>query len=462
MNSQPPAFCNPHASLPRKRGRLGWGLRAAVALAALVVFAAPALATTIERVVSPGGIEAWLVHEPAVPLIAMDFAFVGGAVQDPAGKGGTANLAASLLDEGAGDFDSKTFHDRLERKAVEMAFQAERDTLRGSLRTLTENRDEAFEDLRLALTAPRFDASDVEINRAQLLSMLRRATTSPTEIASLRWWQTAFPGHPYGHPVGGTLETVPAITVDDLKDYTRRTLARANLKVAIVGDIDAETAKTMLDRVFGALPAQPELKPVAAVSPQGLGKRIVIKLDVPQAVVTFGGLGIARKDPDFMAAYIVNHILGGGSFSSRLYQEVREKRGLAYSVYDSLVWLNHAALFLGGTATRADRAEETLDIIQKEIHRLAETGPTADELAKAKAYLNGSFALNLDTSSKIAGLLVQLQLDDLGIDYFTRRPEMISAVTLDDARRVAKRLLDGGLLVTVAGRPEGIVSTSAD
>ena len=462
MNSQPPAFCNPHASLPRKRGRLGWGLRAAVALAALVVFAAPALATTIERVVSPGGIEAWLVHEPAVPLIAMDFAFVGGAVQDPAGKGGTANLAASLLDEGAGDFDSKTFHDRLERKAVEMAFQAERDTLRGSLRTLTENRDEAFEDLRLALTAPRFDVSDVEINRAQLLSMLRRATTSPTEIASLRWWQTAFPGHPYGHPVGGTLETVPAITVDDLKDYTRRTLARANLKVAIVGDIDAETAKTMLDRVFGALPAQPELKPVAAVSPQGLGKRIVIKLDVPQAVVTFGGLGIARKDPDFMAAYIVNHILGGGSFSSRLYQEVREKRGLAYSVYDSLVWLNHAALFLGGTATRADRAEETLDIIQKEIHRLAETGPTADELAKAKAYLNGSFALNLDTSSKIAGLLVQLQLDDLGIDYFTRRPEMISAVTLDDARRVAKRLLDGGLLVTVAGRPEGIVSTSAD
>ncbi len=254
----------------------------------------------------------------------------------------------------------------------------------------------------------------------------------------------------------------PAITADDLKDYTRRTLARANLKVAVVGDIDAETVKTMLDRVFGALPAQPELKPVAAITPQGLGKRIVVKLDVPQAVVAFGGPGIARKDPDFMAAFIVNHILGGGSFSSRLYQEVREKRGLAYSVYDSLVWLNHAALFLGGTATRADHAEETLDIIQKEIHRLAESGPTADELAKAKAYLNGSFALNLDTSSKIAGLLVQLQLDDVGIDYFTRRPQMISAVTLEDARRVAKRLLDAGLLVTVAGRPEGLASTSAD
>ena len=434
----------------------------AVAIVALPLYAAPALATTIERVVSPGGIEAWLVREPAIPMIAVDFAFVGGAVQDPAGKAGTANLVASLLDEGAGDLDSKTFHARLERKAIELGFQAERDTLRGMLRTLTENRDEAFEDLRLAVTAPRFDQTDVEIIRAQILSTLRRAATSPADIANLRWWQTAFADHPYGRPVDGTLESVPAIGVDDLKDYTRRVLARANLKVSVVGDIDAEAVKSMLDRVFGALPAQPELKPVATVSPQGLGRRIVIKLDVPQAVMAFGGPGIARKDPDFMAAYIVNHILGGGTFSSRLFREVREKRGLAYSVSDSLVWLDHSALFLGGTATRADRAGETLELIDKEIRRLAENGPTADELAKAKAYLNGAFALNLDTSSKIAALLVQLQCDGLGIDYFARRPEMINTVTLDDARRVAKRLLDGGLLVTVVGRPEGLASTSAD
>jgi zinc protease len=434
--------------------------RAVVALLALPLLAATALATTIERVVSPGGIEAWLVHEPAVPMIAIDFAFVGGAAQDAPGKGGTASLVASLLDEGAGDLDAKTFHARLERKAIELGFQAERDTLRGTLRTLTENKDEAFEYLRLAVTQPRFDQSDVEVIRAQMLSMLRRATTSPTDIANLRWWQVAFADHPYGRPVNGTLESVPTVTIADLKDYTHRVLARENLKVAVVGDIDAETVKVMLDRVFGGLPAQPELKPVANVSPQGLGRRIVVKVDVPQAVVAFGGPGIARKDPDFMAAYIVNHILGGGAFSSRLYQEVREKRGLAYSVYDSLVWLNHSALFLGGTATRADRAGETLDVIDKEIHRLANEGPTADELAKAKAYLNGSFVLNLDTSSKIAALLVQLQLDGLGIDYFTRRPEMINGVTLEDARRVAKRMLDSGMLVTVAGRPEGIASTS--
>ena len=435
------------------------GRRLAIAAVALLALGGPSFATTIERVVSPLGIEAWLVREPAVPLIAVDFAFVGGAVQDPAGKAGTATLAASLLDEGAGDLDSKAFHDRLERKAVELSFAAERDSIRGSLRTLTENRDEAFDDLRLALTAPRFDAADVEVNRAQLMSLVRRQTTSPTDIANRRWWEAAFVGHPYGRPVYGTLESLPTITIDDLKSYTHRVLARDNLKIAVVGDIDAATVKVMLDRVFGALPAKAELSPVAAASPQGLGRRILIKLDVPQAVLTFGGPGIARKDPDFMAAYIVNHILGGGSFSSRLYQEVREKRGLAYSVYDNLVWLNHAALFLGATATRADRAAETLDLIEKEIHRLAESGPTAAELAKAKAYLNGSFALNLDTSSKIAALLVQLQLDDIGIDYFTRRPVLIDTVTLDDARRVAKRLLDNGLLVTMVGGPQGAAST---
>jgi zinc protease len=397
-----------------------------------------------------------------VPLIAVDFAFVGGAIQDPAGKAGTANLVASALDDGAGEFDSKAFHNRLERKAVELSFRAERDYIRGGMRTLSENRDEAFDLLRLSLTAPRFDAADVEIDRAQIMSLIRRATTSPGEIANRRWWETAFQGHPYGRPVNGTLESVPTVSVDDLKAYAHRVLARQNLKIAVVGDIDAETLKPLLDRVFGALPEKSDLVPVENVAPQGLGRRIVIKLDVPQAVVDFGGPGIARKDPDFMAAYIVNNILGGGSFSSRLYHEVREKRGLAYSVSDNLVWLNHSTLFLGGTATRADRTGETLEVIEKEIHRLAESGPTAAELAEAKNYLNSSFALNLDTSSKIASLLVQLQLDDLGIDYFAKRPALIGAVTLEDAKRVAKRLLDGGLLVTVVGKPEGVASTTAN
>jgi zinc protease len=432
---------------------------AATIAATSIMFAASAGATTIERVVSPGGIEAWLVHERAVPLIAVEFAFVGGAVQDPPGKAGTAALTASLLDAGAGDLDSTAFSDRLERKAIQMNFSAQRDTIHGALRTLTENRDDAFELLRLAVTVPRFDAKDVEISRAQILSLLRRETTSPTDIASRRWWETAFEGHPYGRPVNGTSETVSAISIADLKSYAHRVLARQNLKIAVVGDIDAETLKVLLDRSFGALPEKPELYPIANVAPRGLGRRIEVSLDVPQTVVDFGGPGIARQDPDFMAAYLINHILGGGSTDSRLYQEVREKRGLAYSVSDSLVWLDHAAVMLGGTATRADRAGETVDLIEKETRHFAEDGPTAGELVEAKRYLNSAFVLNLDSSTKIAALLVQLELDGFGTDYFSRRTAMIEAVTLDDARRVAKRLLDKGLLVTVVGKPQGFVSS---
>jgi zinc protease len=432
---------------------------AATIAATSIMFAASAGATTIERVVSPGGIEAWLVHERAVPLIAVEFAFVGGAVQDPPGKAGTAALTASLLDAGAGDLDSTAFSDRLERKAIQMNFSAQRDTIHGALRTLTENRDDAFELLRLAVTVPRFDAKDVEISRAQILSLLRRETTSPTDIASRRWWETAFEGHPYGRPVNGTSETVSAISIADLKSYAHRVLARQNLKIAVVGDIDAETLKVLLDRSFGALPEKPELYSIANVAPRGLGRRIEVSLDVPQTVVDFGGPGIARQDPDFMAAYLINHILGGGSTDSRLYQEVREKRGLAYSVSDSLVWLDHAAVMLGGTATRADRAGETVDLIEKETRHFAEDGPTAGELVEAKRYLNSAFVLNLDSSTKIAALLVQLELDGFGTDYFSRRTAMIEAVTLDDARRVAKRLLDKGLLVTVVGKPQGFVSS---
>jgi zinc protease len=433
-------------------------LQAAVfAAAALVASAAsPAHAMQIERVVSPRGVEAWLVRETSIPLVTMEFTFRGGAAQDPPDRPGVANLVADTIDEGSGDLDSRGFHEELEKRAIELSFEASRDYFRGKLRTLNEQRDKAFDLMRLALNAARLDDEPVERIRAAVIANLRRETTNPVELSSRRWWAAAFPGHPYGRHVHGTLESVPQITVADLKAYTRTVFARDNLKIAIVGDIDAAGAGAMLDHIFGSLPAKAELAPVPFMAPQGLGRRVVIPLDVPQAAVTFGGPGIARNDPDFMAAYIVNHILGGGSFSSRLYQEVREKRGLAYGVYDSLVWLKHTSILLGATATRSDRTAEALQIIEHEIRRLAETGPTEEELAKAKSYLKGSYALGLDTSTNIATQLVQIQNDDLGIDYIDRRASLIDAVTLADARRVAKRLLEGGLLVTVVGMPQGL------
>ena len=437
-------------------------LRIATLSALAVALVAPASAATeVERVVSPLGIEAWLVHSPTAPLIAIDFAFRGGSSQDPADRAGVAALVAGLIDEGAGNLDARAFHEQLESSAISLSFTATRDQFNGSLRTLLDQQDKAFELTNLSLTAPRFDPEAVERIRANLLSDLRRANTNPNQIASRNWWATAFRGHPYEWPVNGTLESVTTVTPADLKNYVRRVFARDNLKIGIVGNVDAATAGAIVDRIFGSLPAKADLVPVASANPQGLGRKITVDLDVPQSVVMIGGEGIALKDPDFMPAYIVNEILGGGSFASRLYREVREVRGLAYSVYSALIPLNHAALFMSGTATRGDRAGQTLDVVEHEIHRLAETGPTVEELARAKSYLKGSYALRFDTSSKIASQLVQIQLDDLGIDYLKRRNSLVEAVTLADVKRVAKRLLDGGLLVTVVGRPPVTTATTA-
>jgi zinc protease len=426
---------------------------------ALVSTAADASrAAKIERIVTPAGIEVWLVRDHTLPMLSMEFGFKGGATQDPEGKAGVAYLAAGLLDEGAGDLDARAFHERLESRAIGLNFTAQRDILRGSLRTLSENRDEAFDLLRLALGAPRFDAEAVERIRASVLAGLRRRSTQAAEIASERWFARAFAGHPYARPVQGTLESVPRIEVEDLRAYVRKVLARSTLKIAVVGSIDAATLATLIDRAFGTLPVKPNLVPVAEASPQDLGAREVVDLDVPQTAIAFGGIGLKRSDPDFIPAYVLNHILGGGSFTSRLYREVRERRGLAYSVYSYLAPLDHAGLFMGGVSTRNDRAAESLSIIAAEIKRIAAEGPTAEELEKTKSYLIGSYALRFDTSAKIASQLLEIQLEDLGIDYIDRRNGLIAAVSAEDVRRAAARFLaDDRLLVMLVGRPQGVV-----
>jgi zinc protease len=244
---------------------------------------------------------------------------------------------------------------------------------------------------------------------------------------------------------------VPKIDVADMKDYVRRVIAKDSLRIAVVGDVDADTLGKLLDKTFGGLPAKASLTPVAEVEATRPPQRAFVPLDVPQTVVTFGGPGIRRHDPNFMAAYVVNHILGGGS-SSRLYKEVREKRGLAYSVYESLLWMDRSALFIGNTGTRADRAGETVDAIDKEIRRMAEEGPTQKELDEAKSYLKGSQMLALDTSSKLAQALLQYQLDKLPIDYIEKRNALVDAVTLDDAKKAAQKLWGQGLLTVIVGR----------
>ena len=424
-----------------------------VGLAMTAMMSTPShAAAKIQHLISPGGIEAWFVQDATVPLVAMEFAISGGAAQDPADKSGVGNLVAGLIDEGSGDLDSKTFHERLDRRAIELSFSVTRDYFRGSMRMLKDNRDEAFDLLRMSLTSPHFESADVERIRTQVISGLKRDTSNPSALASRKFLQIAFGDHPYGRPSNGSLESVPNITIADLKDYVRRVLAKEKLKIAVVGDIDAASLGRLLDQTFGALPAKASLTPVPDIEAMRPPLREFIPLDVPQTVVMFGGPGIRRNDPNFMSAFVVNHILGGGALPSRLYREVREKRGLAYSVYDSLLWMEHSALFIGNTGTRADRAGETVDAVNTEVRRMAEDGPTQEELDEAKSYIKGSRMLSLDTSSKLASAMLQYQLDRLPIDYFEKRNAVVDAVTLDDAKKAAQKLWGRGLLTVIVGR----------
>lgn len=446
-------------------GMIRTGTRRVLLLALFVIglsagLAPPASATKIERVVSPSGIEAWLVREPAIPMVAMEFAFAGGSSQDPADRHGLAYMLSTLLDEGAGDLDSQAFSERLEAKAIELRFVASRDVFGGSIRTLTEHKDEAFDLLRLALNEPRFDPEPIERMRAQLVAGLQREEMSPDDLAGRRWWEKAFADHPYGHSTHGTMESLKAVDATDLRTYAHRIFARDTLKIGIVGDIDAATAGQLIDRVFGKLPAKADLFPVPETTPKALGDRIPVELDVAQSALVLGAPGLKRSDPDFVTAYVVNHILGGGVFTSRLYHEVREARGLAYSVHSVLLPLRHSGVFFIGTGTRSDRVNESIAVIEKELQRMAKDGPTEKELAETKSFLKGSYALAFDSSLKIASQLVQIQLDGLGIDYINKRNGLIDAVTMKDAKRVAKRLLDSDMFVTIAGRSQAAANAA--
>jgi zinc protease len=434
----------------RSRSRLGRALAVAAVLVAGLLATAPASAGRIQRVVSPSGIEAWLVEEHAVPLIALEFSFAGGSTQDPAGKEGLANLMSTLLDEGAGDMTSQAFQTRLEDLAVDLSFSEDPDRFSGEMKTLSENRDAAFDLLALALAKPRFDKEAVERMRVQAIAALRRSERNPEVVASRAWAKAVFGTHPYARPGRGTEASVSAIEPADLKALHARLFARKDLKIAVVGDIDAATLGPALDRLFGALPAEGKLVPVAEVQPLS-GVRAREVLAVPQATIRFGGPGLKRADPDFIAAYVMNHILGGGSFSSWLYTEVREKRGLAYSIATGLAPLVHSGQFLGAVGTSADRVDETIGLVRAQIERMRDQGPTAAELAAAKAYLTGSYPLRFDTSDKIAASLLGIQIENLGIDYIDKRNAMIEAVTLDDVKRVAKRLFATDLSLVVVG-----------
>lgn len=426
----------------------------------LIASATPASAIDVQEVTSPGGIRALLVEDHTNPIISFRIAFRGGGSLDPEGMEGLSNMVSGLIDEGAGDLDSQAFQGRLEDLSIRLNFSSGKDTFRGTLTTLTKNQSTAIEMLRLALTEPRFDPEPVERIRSQILSGLRSKSQDPDSIAGKTLFVNLFGDHPYARPSDGTEESVSAITPNAMKQFVSERFARNNLFVGVTGDISAESLQQALDVIFGALPEHATDWELPQTSPHLDGGVHVKEIAVPQSSVIFAQRGLERSHPDFYTAYVLNYVLGGGGLTSRLYNEVREKRGLAYSAYSYLSPYDYAALIVGGAGTANERVAETISVIREQWELAAKTGLSASELDNAKTYLTGSYPLRFSSNGAIANMLLGIQMENLGADYFKRRNGFIEQVTLDDVNRVARTVLTpDSLTFVVVGQPTGLIQS---
>ena len=434
-------------------------IRAAIAIF-LAVLAVPAHAIDIQEVTSPGGIKAWLVEDETIPFVAVQFSFKGGASLDAEGKRGAINLMTATLEEGAGSRDSVAFAQAVENLGAQYSFDVGDDSLTVGMRALTENRDEAAALLAEALTKPRFDDAAIERVRAQVQSIIRAEATDPQAIAAKEMSRQAWGDHPYATSINGTQESVAGLTRQDLVAAKNRVLARDRVVVGAAGDITPEELGLLLDAVLGGLPEQGTAPLPEPADLQLTGGVTVIDWDSPQTVVSFAGPGIAINDPDYFAAFVANHILGGGGFSSRLMEEIREKRGLTYGVGTSLATGVYGQTWQGGMAGSNATTGQAVDLIRAEWDRMAKGGVTDRELTDAKTYLTGEYPLRFDGNGSIAGILAGMQLIGFPIDYVNTRNAKVEAVTAEDVKRVAERLLDADdLRFVLVGRPEGITAT---
>ena len=424
---------------------------------AFLCFLKPATAAEIQEVVSPGGVIAWLIEEHSIPLISVEYEFTGGSSSDPQGKEGLAYLASGLLNEGAGDLNARAFQKRLDELAIRMSFDADADQMSGSLQTLTDNAEDAFQLLGMALADPSFDQDAVDRVKQQVLAIQRRESQRPRSVAVKAWMASSFEDHPYGRRSKGDEASIIAITADDLHTFTQRHFALDNVIIGVVGDIDAQTLGEFLDLAFADLSEEADVDPIANVVPARDYDVDIIDQDVPQSTVIFGSNGLRRNDPDWYTAIVMNYVLGSGGFASRLTEEVRRKRGLAYGVSTQLVPRDHAGLFIGTVATQNARVGESVKVIRDEIQRMADFGISPQELVDAKTYLTGSYALRFGTSKSAAAQLVGIQRYGLGMNYIDRRNDYIDAVSIEQVNRVAKRLLQtDNLFWVIVGRPEGL------
>lgn len=431
-------------------------IRAAILAFALALPFSARAEIDITPVATPSGLTAWLVQDDSIPFIALDLVFLGGTVLDGPEQSGATALMTALMEEGAGDLDAQAFAVRTEELAARLSFSSGRDTVTVSARFLTEDTDDAIALLRLALTDPRFDADAIERVRAQMLAQLRRDALNPNTIASRAFAQAAFGDHPYGRASDGTPETVAALTRDDLVAAHQAAITRDRVFIGAAGDIGPEGLSALLETLFDGIPTATVPLPERVAFQAQPGEQI-IDFDNPQSVVAFGHRGIARDDPDFMAAFVLQEVFGGGRFGTRLMTSLREERGLTYGVGTGLASGSYGDSFQGRVSTDNANVPQVLEILRDEWQRVAQDGLTAEELSRVQTYLTGAYPLRFDGNGSIAGILSSMQFQGFDIDYVNRRNDMVRALTLEDVNRVARDLFHPDeLMFIIVGRPVGL------
>jgi zinc protease len=445
---------SPVSALRAAARLMGLALVMAVALAAAIT---PAFALPkVQKVVSPGGIEAWLMQLNDAPLITFRLAFKGGVLQDPNGKYGSTTMTSYMFDEGAGVLSSADLKRRITRIGVGLGASSTYQYLTVSFSTPSVHKEEAFELLRLAVNEPRYDAEPIARARTYYVNGVEAAQRSPGSVATQVLRARIFGKHPMAVDWASQKSGYQAVSADDIKAQRTRLLARDNLTITVVGDIDAATLAPQLDKLLGSLPAKSGLRPVPAPA-RSAGSCQLTVMDVPQAVVQFSSVAPPLTWRQRIAWWFLDVILNEGISSGRLPRELREKRGLVYGIYTGYelytAFDSPFGVFEGSFAAKMTEVPEALTLLRSELRRMIDEGPTDEEVAAVRPSLVGKTLLGLDTGAAIANLLLNLQIADQPPTYLDDIAGQIEATTRQDVWDVAKLLLDPDRLnISIVGQ----------
>lgn len=409
-----------------------------------------------ERFVTDNGITVLLLERRALPFITVHATVRAGSVFEPEELAGLANITADLLTEGTTRRTATEISEEIDFVGGSLSSSGGIDYSSASVKILSRDREKGFELLADILINPSFPPEEIERMRSQIKAGIISKEDEPSTVAAEKFNELLFGGHPYSRPAEGTLESVERIKRDEIVSFHRAFYRPNNTIMAVVGDIDKKELKRLLGKHFGEW-KKGEIEPPDYEKAKPLKKRIVKVIDkgITQANIQLGHLGIKRENPDFYAAYVMNYILGGGGFVSRLMTEIRDNRGLVYSVYSYFNPLKDPGSFKVGIQTKNETAREAIQEAINQIRKIAEKGVTEKELRDAKDYLVGSFPLKFTTNKKIASYLTYMEIYNLGPDYLDRFPVIIENLTVDDINRAARRYLDPeSYLLVIVGDKE--------